>query len=126
VAVAAALVAGASDTASSEIGKAVGGVTVTLVPPRRAAPGTPGAVSVAGTLAGIVAAFGLAGLAAALGLVAWTAVAPVALAAIAASLAESVIGGALEPRGLIGSHTLNAVNTTTAALVAVWLARAPA
>src|SRR6185436_7486901 len=60
IAMAAALVAGASDTVASEIGKAWGTRTWALLPPRSVRPGTPGAMSLEGTAAGLVGAAALA------------------------------------------------------------------
>src|SRR5262249_55176567 len=56
VALAAALIAGGSDTVASEIGKAWGRSTFLVTTFGRVRPGTPGAMSVEGTAAGIVAA----------------------------------------------------------------------
>ena len=51
-----AIAAGASDTVSSEIGKAYGGQPRAVPSLRAVPPGTPGAVSIVGTLAGMAAA----------------------------------------------------------------------
>src|SRR5204863_99856 len=60
VALAAALIAGGSDTVASESGKAWGRSTFLVTTFGRVKPGTPGAMSVEGTAAGVVAALGLA------------------------------------------------------------------
>jgi uncharacterized protein (TIGR00297 family) len=55
-----AFAAAAADTLGTEIGQVLGKRAWTLVPPRAAAPGTPGAVSFDGTLAGTVGAVAVA------------------------------------------------------------------
>lgn len=123
LAVVAALTAGASDTVASEIGKAWGRTTVLVTSLARVAPGTPGALSLEGTVAGLVGALGLAALGAALGLVpsSWTWI--VVVAATAGSLAESALGATLEPAGIVNNDLLNFFNTAVAAAGAVLLAR---
>lgn len=125
VAFTAALTAGASDTVASEIGKAWGRRTWTLIPPRPARAGAPGAVSLEGTAAGLAAAAALAGLAVALRLIPPRAFLPVVAGATAGSLLESLTGASLEPRRLITNDALNLLNTTAAAYAAVAFA-APA
>ena len=65
----AALAAGGSDTAASEIGKAWGRRTYLVPTFRRVPPGTSGAVSLEGTAAGLIGAFALGGLGVAFGLI---------------------------------------------------------
>lgn len=65
----AALAAALADTAGSEIGKAFGRTAYTLPRLRRVAPGTDGAVSVAGSLATVLGAVAVAAVAVALSLV---------------------------------------------------------
>jgi uncharacterized protein (TIGR00297 family) len=119
----AALAAGGSDTVASEIGKAWGRTTYLITTARRVRPGTPGAMSLEGTLAGILGAAILGGLGSALGLVPWTLVPLVILAATIGALVESLLGATLEPRGILNNDILNFVNTAVAAIVAVELAR---
>lgn len=119
----AALAAGGSDTVASEIGKAWGRRTWLVTSARAVPPGTPGAMSVEGTLAGLTGAALLCGLGVALQLVELEAVAPVVAGATAGALAESVMGATLEPRGLVNNDVLNFLNTAIAVGVAIELAR---
>ncbi|HUF23481.1 MAG TPA: DUF92 domain-containing protein [Vicinamibacterales bacterium] len=118
----AALVAGSSDTVSSEIGKAYGRRTWLVTTLRPVAAGTSGAVSSEGTAAGAIAAVLLAALAAALGLVPSSLIIPIGVAAVVAAMVESVLGSTLEPRGLLNNDLLNFITTSVAAVlgVAAW------
>jgi uncharacterized protein (TIGR00297 family) len=118
-----ALVAGASDTVSSEIGKAFGGTTVLITTLRRVPPGTSGALSAEGTIAGVASAFVLALLAAGLGLVPPGSLWIVVVAATAGSVVESGLGATLEGPGVLDNDLLNFLNTAAAAGVAAVLAR---
>jgi uncharacterized protein (TIGR00297 family) len=123
IAMSAALVAGASDTVASEIGKAWGRRTFLVTTFRRVPPGTSGAVSVEGTAAGVVAALALASLAAWLGLLYHTnsaaEIVAVAVAATIASFIESALGATLEPKGILNNDLLNFVTTWSAAIIAL-------
>ena len=121
VAFAAALVAGGSDTVSSEIGKAWGRRTFLVTTLGRVAPGTSGAMSFEGTAAGIVAACALAAIGVALDVVSSTALLAVVIGATAGSLVESVLAATFEREGILDNDMLNLINTATAALCAVWL-----
>lgn len=123
IAFVAALVAGASDTVASEIGKAWGRRTFLVTTATRVPAGTSGAMSLEGTLAGVAAATLLAGIAAALGLLSIPLVGIVVMAATAGALAESVLGATLEHRGVVNNDVLNFINTGVAALVAIEGAR---
>lgn len=117
----AALVAGASDTVASEIGKAWGRRTFLLTTGRRVVPGTSGAMSLEGTIAGVVSAAALALVAYALDLIILSHVALVVAAATAGALVESALGATLEARGVLNNDMLNFINTAVAAVVAVEL-----
>jgi uncharacterized protein (TIGR00297 family) len=119
----AALVAGASDTVASEIGKAWGRRTFLVTTAKAVPPGTSGAMSLEGTLAGIVCATLLAVAAAALGLTSWPLTFAVVAAATAGALVESALGATLESRGVVNNDVLNFLNTSVAVLVAVELSR---
>jgi uncharacterized protein (TIGR00297 family) len=123
VALAAALVAGASDTVASEIGKAWGRRTVLVTTLSRVAPGTSGAMSLEGTAAGLGAAVGLAALAAGLGLTSAAAIPIVVAAATASSVLESALGATLEGPGILNNDLLNFLNTAGAAAAALVLMR---
>lgn len=119
----AALAAGGSDTVASEIGKAWGRTTYLVTTARRVPAGTPGAMSLEGTLAGIAAATLLAVIGFAGGLIPLPWVVTVVVGASAGALVESVLGATLEPRGVLNNDMLNFVNTAVAAGVAVQLTR---
>jgi uncharacterized protein (TIGR00297 family) len=116
----AAITAGASDTVASEIGKAFGGQPRAFPTWQAVRPGTPGAVSVVGTVAGLTAAALIAAPAAALWLISWNGVLVIVFAATLGAFSESVLATALERRGYIGNHALNLVNTLVAATTAVF------
>lgn len=126
LAMAAALVSGASDTAASEVGKAWGRTTWSPLTRSRVPPGTAGGMSAAGTLGGAAAAAGLAALAASLGIVPASAAWTIAAASIVAMTAEGAIAAALEPGGLVNNDLLNFLQTAIAAALAVALDRAGA
>ena len=114
------LIAKTMDTVSSEIGKAVGGKTISLRNFKLVPPGTEGAVSLAGTLAGIAAAALLAALILPLHWGGLMEVAALVGIAILANLFESYWGSWAEPRGMSdGPHT-NFLMTLVAATLA-WL-----
>ena len=122
LALVAGLVAGASDTVASEIGKAWGRSTWLVTSLGRVTPGTPGAMSVEGTAAGLAAAFALAGVAVTLGLIPASAVLIVVAGATIGALVESVLGATLEGPGILNNDMLNFINTAIAAAVALALA----
>jgi uncharacterized protein (TIGR00297 family) len=124
LALAAALVAGASDTVASEIGKAWGRRTVLVTTFARVPPGTSGAISLEGTAAGLAAALLLAALAFALNLVAAPVVAFIVVAATLSSVVESALGATLEGPGILNNDLLNFLNTASAAGLALLLSRA--
>ena len=122
VALVAALAAGGSDTVASEIGKVWGRSTFLVTTFSRVKPGTPGAMSLEGTLAGLVAAFALATTAAALGLIPQSATLAIVVAATAGALVESALGATLEGPGILNNDMLNFINTAVAAAVALAIA----
>jgi len=123
IAFVAALAAGGSDTIASEIGKAWGGRTWLVPTLRSAPPGTPGAISLAGTAAGLIGAFLLAGAGVALDLISGNALLPVIAGATAGAFAESAMGATLEGPGIVNNDVLNFLNTAIAAGIAVLLAK---
>jgi uncharacterized protein (TIGR00297 family) len=122
IAMTAALVAGASDTVASEIGKAWGTRTWAILPPRPVRPGTPGAMSIEGTAAGLVGAAALAGLAVWLSLVPAAAMLPIVIGSTIGAIAESLLAAAFEPSGVLNNDALNLLNTAIAAYAAVAIA----
>jgi uncharacterized protein (TIGR00297 family) len=121
VAYAASVATAAADTCSSEIGKAYGRRTVLVTTFEPVSPGVEGGVSLAGTMAGVCAAALVGAVGVWAGLYGWPAAVLVGLAGLAGSLAESVLGRLAIPRGGIGDHTLNAINTALGAALAAVL-----
>jgi uncharacterized protein (TIGR00297 family) len=117
-----ALAAGGSDTIASEIGKAWGRRTWSIISLTRVAPGTSGAMSLEGTVAGIAGAAGLGLVAIALHLIPASALWIVVIASTAGALLESWLGATLEGPGILDNDMLNFINTAAAALIAVALA----
>ena len=124
IAMTAALVAGASDTVASEIGKAWGTRTWALVPPRLVRAGTSGAMSLEGTAAGLLGAAALGALAVGLGLVPGSALLPVVVGSTAGALVESLLAASLEAPGILNNDALNFINSALAASVAISVAGA--
>jgi uncharacterized protein (TIGR00297 family) len=115
----AALVAGASDTVASEIGKAWGTRTWAILPPRLVRPGTPGAMSIEGTAAGLASAAALAAFALWLSIVPGTGVLPIVIGSVVGATIESLLAAAFEPSRVLNNDALNLINTAVAAYVAV-------
>jgi uncharacterized protein (TIGR00297 family) len=122
LAMVAALVAGASDTVASEIGKAWGTRTYLFPTFARVRAGTSGAVSLEGTGAGLVAALALSAVAQALGLLTGDGLWYATIGATAGSFIESSLGATLESSGTLDNDMLNFINTALAAAFAVALA----
>lgn len=117
------IVAGASDTVASEVGKAWGG-TPRAFPTWCPVPaGTPGAISFVGTAAGVAAATIMAAAAVAMWLIPARLVAPVVAACTVGAFAESALSTRFEANGVLDNNTLNFLNTAIAAGLAVWWAR---
>ncbi len=115
----AALAAALADTLGSEIGPLFAGPVIRLPSLRRAPPGTPGAVSLAGTAAGFAGAAWVTGSFALFEPIPLAAAAWIVGAAMGAVTLESIAGGVLLTRGLIGRGTLNLSMTAVAALLAM-------
>ena len=113
----AALTAGGSDTVASEIGKAWGRSTFLLTTLGRVNAGTPGAMSLEGTIAGLLTALALAAVGTALGLIPSSAIVVVVIAATAGALLESALGATLEGPGILNNDVLNFINTAVAAVI---------
>jgi uncharacterized protein (TIGR00297 family) len=117
----AALVAGGSDTVASEIGKAWGRSTFLVTTLGRVKAGTPGAMSLEGTVAGLLAAVALASAGAAVGLIQASTIVIVVAAATVGALVESALGATVEGPGILNNDMLNFINTAVAAVVALAL-----
>lgn len=121
VVMAAALIAGASDTVASEIGKAFGRRTWSPLTLGPVAPGTIGGMSLEGTAAGVLAAAALATFASLLGVVSLGSSWIIVTAASLAMIIEGVLGATLEPRGIINNDVLNFLDTFVAGALALAL-----
>jgi uncharacterized protein (TIGR00297 family) len=121
LALAGAFATAASDTVSSEIGKAYGRRTFLITTLRPVPRGTDGAVSLEGTLAGIAASLVVGGVGAAAGLYPTIGIAAVAVAAFVATTLESLVGATLEKRGLLDNDAVNFLNSLAGALAAAGL-----
>jgi uncharacterized protein (TIGR00297 family) len=114
------IAAGASDTVASEIGKAYGGAPRSFPSWRRVTAGTPGAISIAGTVAGVAGAALIAVPAAAMWLLPWDTIGPIVIACTAGAFVESALATRLEGDGVLDNNTLNFINTAVAAALTVW------
>ena len=124
IAFAAALIAGASDTIASEIGKAWGRRTWLIAPVRRVSAGTSGALSFEGTAAGLVGALLLAAAAWVLELIPAGAILAVVAGATIGSLIESGLAARFEAAGILNNDALNLINTGVAAYAALLISGA--
>jgi uncharacterized membrane protein len=82
--------------------------------------GTPGAVTIGGTLAGIAAAAMIVLPAALMWLIPWTFLIPIVVACTVAAFVESALATGFEKDGVLDNHTMNFLNTAVAAALAVW------
>jgi uncharacterized protein (TIGR00297 family) len=124
LAAAAALATALMDTVGTEVGQAVASPTALLPDLRRVAPGTDGAVSVAGTLAGLAAASVLAAAGFATTLLTARGAVAVVVAACLGTVLESLLGRAGAPWRVSNGHVLNFVNTLAGAAAAPALLKA--
>ncbi len=115
LAAAAAFATAMMDTIGTEVGQAVRSATVLLPDFRPVAPGTDGAVSIAGTLAGLTGAVVLGGAAAAAGWIPRPGIGVVVLAASVGTVVESLLGRDGAPWRVSSGHILNFVNTLVGA-----------
>jgi len=122
LAFAGAVAAATADTLESEIGQLRGGATLLITTLKPVAVGADGGVSATGTLAGAMGSLVVAAFGGAVGLYSPRSVMVVAMAGLAATLLESVVGASLERRGHVGNDAVNLFNTLSGALLAVGLA----
>jgi uncharacterized protein (TIGR00297 family) len=119
VVVVASLAEATADTLASELGEVLGGEPLLLTTGRRVAPGSNGAVSVAGTVAGtsgavvvvLVALFTLE-LSPHGALSAW-------VGAIGGLFVDSLLGATAERRGWLNNDAVNFVSTVAASVIAI-------
>ena len=106
------------DTAATEVGQAFGRHPVLVTTWRAVPEGTPGGVSLEGTLAGLCGAMVLAGLGWAMGLVAGAGALAVIFGAFCGSTLESFLGAMMGKGGRSDHHLRNLFNTVVGAGVA--------
>lgn len=112
-----------SDTCASEIGKAYGKRTFLITTFRPVPRGTEGAVSLEGTLAGIAGSIAIATFGWAIGLITPMGILWSAIAAFIATNIESLLGATIEDKiPFYPHHTINIINTTLGALIAMAIA----
>ncbi|GAB4343847.1 MAG: TIGR00297 family protein [Cyanophyceae cyanobacterium] len=109
-----------SDTCASEIGKAYGRRTFSIISLQPVPAGTEGAVSLEGTFAGLVGAIAQGLVALAVGLLSPLGVVWCAIAATVATTAESILGATIQDRyGWLTNELMNVINTAIGAAVAI-------
>lgn len=114
------IVAGASDTVASEVGKAWGGASRAFPTGRSVPPGTPGAISVVGTAGGLVAATLMVAAAVVMWLIPGRFIVPIVAACTLGAFIESALSTRFEADGVLDNNTLNFLNTAVATAIAVW------
>jgi uncharacterized protein (TIGR00297 family) len=119
VVVVAALAEATADTLASELGEVLGGPPLLVTTLRRVAPGTDGAISLAGTLAGTSGAMLVVLVAAStLGLKPGDALAA-GVGAVGGLFVDSLLGATAERRGWLNNDAVNFLSTLAASLLAV-------
>ncbi|MBS1799224.1 MAG: DUF92 domain-containing protein [Acidobacteria bacterium] len=118
----AALAEAAGDTASSEIGQAVGGPVRLLTTGKPAPAGTNGGITLAGTMAALFGA-AITVSVGALNHALWPHALVIFLAACAGVIFDSLLGATAENKGWIGNDLVNFASTLFAALLATFLSR---
>ena len=112
-----------SDTSASEIGKAYGKRTFLITNFKPVPRGTEGAVSLEGTLAGFIGSLILATVGYGIGLIQPIGILWCAIAAFIATNIESILGATIEDKiPFYPHHTINIINTTIGALIAMAIA----
>ena len=111
-----------SDTTASEIGKAYGKRTFSLITLQPVARGTEGAVSLEGTLAGVMASVAIALLGWGIGAIDLLGVGLCVIAAFIATSLESLIGATLQQQwDWMTNEVVNIINTLIGAIAAMLL-----
>ena len=121
VAYVAAVATATFDTVATEIGQWLGRTTVSPVSLRRVPVGTPGAISLEGTLAGFAAAAAIGVVPLLLGWLPVAGIIAVVVAAAAGGLSESLIASWSRPKFVYAGEVLNFYNTLVGASVGAGL-----
>jgi uncharacterized protein (TIGR00297 family) len=121
VMVVAALAEATADTLASELGEVVGGQPLLVMTFRRVAPGTDGAISLAGTLAGVSGALLVAAVSRATLKLSAGDTSAAALGAVGGLFFDSLLGATIERRGWLNNDAVNFLSTLAAALIAILL-----
>jgi uncharacterized protein (TIGR00297 family) len=109
-----------ADTVSSEVGQAASPRAWLLTGWRWVPAGTDGAITVTGTLAGAAGAAAIAVAAAGLGLLPASAALCAGMAGFLGMLFDTLLGGTLERRGVLGNNAVNCLSTLFAAALGLW------
>src|SRR6202034_1479125 len=118
VVVVAALAEATADTLASELGEVLGGPPLLITSLRRVAPGTDGAISLAGTVAGTSGAAGVGMVAiSTFGLRLGDAL-TAGLGAVAGLFVDSLLGATVERRGWLNNDAVNFLSTLAASAIA--------
>jgi len=120
-AMAAALSEAAADTVSSEFGQASNECAVLITTWEEVPAGTDGGVSIPGTVAGVVAAAAIGLVCLGVGLLTGQWFWIVTLAGILGMVADSLLGAALERKGVLSNDAVNFLSTLIAASAAALL-----
>ena len=121
IAAVAALAEAAADTSQSEIGEIASARSWLITSFREVPPGTDGGITLPGTLAGLIAAAVVACVALALGVVPFRSCAIAAAAGFFGTIVDSLLGAALERRGLLNNNAVNFLSTIAAAAIVLLL-----
>ncbi len=119
VAVVAALAEATADTLSSELGEVLGGPPLLITTLRRVAPGTDGAISLAGTVAGTSGAVMVVLVAAYTLCLGFGDAFSAGLGAVGGLFVDSLLGATAERLGWLNNDAVNFLSTFAAALIAI-------